>query len=57
MVQILLMLKVLYTQGSKVAILFRGAPSISEPSLSLAIMSLAWGLSLFEMTFSLTLLE
>ena len=33
MVQILLMLKVLFTQNFKVEDLFRGAPSGSEPSL------------------------
>ena len=32
-VQILLMLEVLFTQDSKVEVLFRGAPSNSEPSL------------------------
>ena len=58
MVQILLMLEILFTQDSKVEDLFCGAPSCSEPSLFLsAIISSACGLSLFKMTFSMTLLE
>ena len=52
MVQILLMLEVLFTQNSKVEDLFCGASSGSE-----AIISSAWGFSLFKMTFSMTLLE
>ena len=57
MVQILLMLEVLFTQDFKVEDLFCGASSGSEPSLSSTIISSAWGLSLFKMTFSMTLLE
>ena len=47
MVQILLMLEVLFTQDSKVEDLFCGVPSSSEPSLSSAVISSTWGLSLF----------
>ena len=57
MVQILLVLEVLFTQDSEVEDLFCGASSGSEPSLFLAIISSAWGLSLFKITFSMTLLE
>ena len=56
-VQILLVLEVLFTQDSEVEDLFCGASSGSEPSLSSAIISSAWGLSLFKITFSMTLLE
>ena len=54
MVQILLMLEVLFTQDSKVEDLFCGA---LNPACSSLIISSAWGLSLFMMTFSMTLLE
>ena len=47
MVQILLGLEVLFTQDSEVEDLFCGASSRSS----------AWGLSLFKITFSMTLLE
>ena len=57
MVQILLMLEVLFTQDSKVEDLIRGASSGSDPACSSAIIFSAWGLSLFKMTFSITLLE
>ena len=58
MVQILLVLEVLFTQDSEVEDLFIGASSGSEPSLFYsAIISSAWGLSLFKITFSMTLLE
>ena len=57
MVQILLVLEVLFTQDSEVEDLFCGASSGSEPSLFFRIISSAWGLSLFKMTFSMTLLE
>ena len=57
MVQILLMLEVLFTQGSKVEYMFCGASSGSEPTCSSAIISSAWGLSLFKATFSTALLE
>ena len=57
MVQILLVLEALFTQDSEVEDLFCGASSSSEPSLSSAIISSAWGLSLFKITFSMTLLE
>ena len=53
MVQILLILEVLFTQDSEVEDLFCGASSGSEPSLffsNYAIISSAWGLSLFSMT-------
>ena len=52
MVQILLVLEVLFTQDSEVEDLFCGVSSGSS-----AIISSAWGLSLFKMTFSMTLLE
>ena len=55
MVQILLVLEVLFTQDSEVEDLFCGASSRSEPNS--AIISSAWGLSLFKITFSMTLLE
>ena len=61
MVQILLMFEVLFTQDSKVEDLFCGASSCSvvllpvlNPACSSAIISSAWGLSLFKMTFSMT---
>ena len=57
MVQILLVLEVLFTQDSEVEDLFCGASSGSEPIRSLAIISSAWGLSLFKITFSMALLE
>ena len=57
MVQILLMLEVLFSQDYKVEDLFCGASSGSEPACSSAIISSAWGFSLFKMTFSMTLLE
>ena len=57
MVQILLMLEVLFTQDSKVEDLFCDASSGSEPSCSSAIISSARGLSLFKMTFSMTLIQ
>ena len=57
MVQILLMLEVLFTQDSKVEDLFCGASSALNPAFSSAIISSAWGFSLFKMTFSMTLLE
>ena len=47
--QILLMLEILFTQDSKAEDLFCGASS--------AIISSAWDVSLFKMTFSMTLLE
>ena len=56
MVQILPMLEVLFTQDSKVEDLFCGASSGSEPSLFFNNYFSAWGLSLFKMTFSMTLL-
>ena len=57
MVQILLVLEVLFTQDSEVKDLFCGASSRSEPTCSSAIISSAWGLSLFKTTSSMTLLE
>ena len=58
MVQILLMLEVLFTQDSKVRDLFRGASSGSEPTLFFSNYIFSFGLiSLFKMTFSMTLLE
>ena len=58
MVQILLVLEVLFTQDSEVEDLFCGASSGSEPSLFFSNnYSSAWGLSLFKITFSMTLLE
>ena len=51
MVQILLMLEVLFTQDSKVE-----DPALN-PTCSSAIIFSAWGLSLFKMTFNMTLLE
>ena len=41
----------------KIENLYCGAPSTSEPSMVLVIISFAWGLSLSKMTFSITLLE
>ena len=57
MVQILLMLEVLFTQDSDVEDLFCGTFPTLNPACSSAIISSAWGLSLFKMTFSTTLLE
>ena len=57
MVQILLVLEVLFTQDSEVEDLFCGASSGSEPSLFFSNYSSAWSLSLFKITFSMTLLE
>ena len=57
MVQILLMLEVLFTQDSKAedcSVVLLPAPN---PACSSAIISSAWGLSLFKMTFSMTLLR
>ena len=56
MVQIFLMLEVLFIQDSEIEDLFHGASYGSEPSLFLAIISSAWGLSLFKMILSMTLL-
>ena len=57
MVQILLVLEVLFTQDSAVEDLFYGASPGSEPAYSSAVISSAWGLNLFKITFSMTLLE
>ena len=57
MVQILLMLEVLFTQDSKVEDLFCVFLPALIPACSSAIISSAWGFSLFKMTFSMTLLE
>ena len=56
-VRSLLMLQVLLTQESEDEGVFCGSSSGSEPTYSSAIISSAWGLSLFEMTFIMTLLE
>ena len=53
MVQILLVLEVLFTQDSEVGDCF----VVLFLALNPAIISLAWGLSLFKITFSMTLLE
>ena len=57
MVQILLVLEVLFTQDSEVEDLFCGASSGSEPSLFFSNYFISLGLSLFKITFSMTLLE
>ena len=57
MVQILLMLEVLFTQDSKVEDLSVVLLPALNPACSSAIISSTWGLSLFKMTFSMTLLE
>ena len=57
MVQILLVLEVLFTQDSEVEDLFCGASSRSEPSLFISNYFFCLGLSLFKITFSMTLLE
>ena len=57
MVQILLMLAVLFTQDSKVEDLSVVLLPAMNPAFSSAIISSAWGLSLFKMTFSMTLLK
>ena len=57
MVQILLMLEVLFTQDSKVEICSVVLHPALNPACSSAIISSACGLSLFKMTFSMTLLE
>ena len=58
MVQILLMmLEVHFTQDSKVKDLSWGASSGSESSLFVSNYFFRWGLSLFKMTFKMTLLE
>ena len=54
-VQILLMLKILFTQDSGVEGLFCGASPGSELACSSAIISSAWGLNLFKMTLSMAL--
>ena len=57
-IQIRLMLEVLFSQNSKVEDLFCGALSGAlNPAFSSVIISSAWGLSMFKMTFSMTLLE
>ena len=53
MVQILLVLEVLFTQDSEV----EGLLLALNQACSSAIISSAWGLSLFKITFSMTLLE
>ena len=50
MVQILPMLKVLFTEDSEAEDLFCGASPSLNPACSLAIISSDWGLSLLEMT-------
>ena len=55
MVQILLMLEILFIQDFKGEYLFCGAPSGSESACYSAMISSAWGLSLFKMIFSMTL--
>ena len=57
MVQILLMLQVLFTQDSKVEDLSVVLLPALNPAFSAAIISSALGLSIFKMTFSMTLLE
>ena len=57
MVQILLMLKVLFTQNPKVEDLLCGAPSGPEPSLFFGSYLFSLGFDLFKMTFSMPLLE
>ena len=57
LVQILLMLEVLFTQDSKVEDFSVVLLPALNPACSSAIISSAWGLSLFKMTFSMTLLE
>ena len=57
MVQILLVLEVLFTQDSEVEDLFCGASSGAEPSLFFSNYFFSSGLSLFKITFSMTLLE
>ena len=58
MVQIPLMLEVLFTQDSKVEDLFCGVLlPVLNPAFSSAIISSAWGLSPFKMTFSMALFE
>ena len=54
MVQILLMLRILFLQDFKVEDLFCGAPFALNPACLSAVISLAWGLSLLKMTFSMT---
>ena len=60
MVQILLVLEVLFTQDSRILRL-KICSVVLLPALNLAcssaIISSAWGLSLFKITFSMTLLE
>ena len=51
------MLEVLFTQDSKVEDLFCGVLPALNPACSSAIISSDWGLSLFKMTFSMTLLQ
>ena len=57
MVQILLMLEVLFEQDSKAEDLFCGASSGSEPRLFFSNYFFSLGLSLFQLTFNMTLLE
>ena len=57
MVQILLVLEVLFTQDSEVEICSVALLPALNPACSSAIISSAWGLSLFKITFSMTLLE
>ena len=56
MVQILLMLEVFFVQDSKFKICSLVLLPALNPVCSSAIISSAWGLSLFKMTFSMTLL-
>ena len=56
MVPILLMLKILFTQDSEVDICSVVLLLTLNPACSSAIISSAWGFSLFKTTFSMTLL-
>ena len=57
MVQILLVLEVLFTQDSEVEDLSVVLLPALSPACSSAIISSAWGLNLFKITSSMTLLE
>ena len=57
MVQILLVLEVPFTQDSELKICSVVLLPALNPAYSSAIISSAWGLSLFKITFSMTLLE
>ena len=57
MVQILLMLKILFTQDSEIEDPFGGVFPALSPARPSEIISSSWDLSLFKMTFSMAVLS